>query len=475
MHPLTGQRLDLWRLKNFDGVRLPSPEDTYLFHLGAKDNPADERLFAMAEVRDLTPLRDGHGKIVGFPTIERLLAACLDGCAASRQTHAAGQRLDHNRVFLYAWPSIELPLSDIAGFAKHARAAHGRRRAGGDHRAGRACGAGGRCAGSRCGSPTGRRRASGHGHRPADRAAGPLDEYTQKVQRSGARGTAYPYEIMPLLAGPAARSSSTTWTTRRVRPGGPAAPGRTRPASSPAWSRTPTERYPEGMTRVALFGDPTKALGTVAEAECACMIAAIDLAEEPACRSSGSRCPPARRSRWTAAPRTWTGSPGRCAGSSCSPRPAARSTSSSPASTSAPSRTGTPKRPCCMHTKGILVMTPDSAMVLTGKQSLDYSGGVSAEDNFGIGGYDRVMGPNGQAQYWAPNLTGRRRHAVRPLRARLRRAGRAVPAARRTSDPLDRDVRTFPHRTRTASSPRSARSSPRRPTRSARSRSTSVR
>ena len=23
MHPLTGQRLDLWRLKNFDGTRLP--------------------------------------------------------------------------------------------------------------------------------------------------------------------------------------------------------------------------------------------------------------------------------------------------------------------------------------------------------------------------------------------------------------------------------------------------------------------
>src|SRR3712207_102363 len=57
-----------------------------------------------------------------------------------------------------------------------------------------------------------------------------------------------------------------------------------------------------------------------------------------------------------------------------------------------------------LHTKGILVMTPNSAMVLTGKQSLDFSGGVSAEDNFGIGGYDRVMGPNGQAQYWAPDL-----------------------------------------------------------------------
>ena len=43
---------------------------------------------------------------------------------------------------------------------------------------------------------------------------------------------------------------------------------------------TPTERYPEGMTRVALFGDPTKALGTVAVAECAIVVAAIDLAEE---------------------------------------------------------------------------------------------------------------------------------------------------------------------------------------------------
>ena len=57
-----------------------------------------------------------------------------------------------------------------------------------------------------------------------------------------------------------------------------------------------------------------------------------------------------------------------------------------------------------MHTSGILVMTPDSAMVLTGKQAIDYSGGVSAEDNLGIGGYARIMGPNGEAQYFAPTI-----------------------------------------------------------------------
>ena len=39
-----------------------------------------------------------------------------------------------------------------------------------------------------------------------------------------------------------------------------------------------------------------------------------------------------------------------------------------------------------MHTRGILIMTPASTMVLTGKDALDYSGGVSEEDNFGIGG-----------------------------------------------------------------------------------------
>ena len=29
----------------------------------------------------------------------------------------------------------------------------------------------------------------------------PLDEYAQKVQRSQARGTVYPYELIPLLTG----------------------------------------------------------------------------------------------------------------------------------------------------------------------------------------------------------------------------------------------------------------------------------
>ena len=140
------------------------------------------------------------------------------------------------------------------------------------------------------------------------------------------------------------------------------------------------------------------------------------------------------------------GGPGAAPDHHLHPGAAARSTSSSPASTSAPSRTGTPRRPCCMHTKGILVMTPDSAMVLTGKLSLDYSGGVSAEDNFGIGGYDRVMGPERRGAVLGAEPHRRLRHPVRPLRPRLHRAGRTRPAARRR--PPTRSTATcasYPH------------------------------
>ena len=98
-----------------------------------------------------------------------------------------------------------------------------------------------------------------------------------------------------------------------------------------------------------------------------------------------------------------------------------------------------------LHTRGILIMTPDSAMVLTGKQALDYSGGVSAEDNFGIGGFDRIMGPNGQAQYWAPHLGA----ACDVLFAHYAHSyiapGECSPRRATTADPPDRDVRDHPH------------------------------
>src|SRR5213075_1096690 len=98
-----------------------------------------------------------------------------------------------------------------------------------------------------------------------------------------------------------------------------------------------------------------------------------------------------------------------------------------------------------MHTRGILVMSPESAMVLTGKQALDYAGGVSAEDNFGIGGYDRVMGPNGQAQYWAPDLAGAFNILMAHYEYTYVSPGESGPRSVATTDPADRDVTSYPH------------------------------
>jgi acetyl-CoA carboxylase carboxyltransferase component len=90
-------------------------------------------------------------------------------------------------------------------------------------------------------------------------------------------------------------------------------------------------------------------------------------------------------------------------------------------------------------------MTPESAMVLTGKQALDYSGGVSAEDNQGIGGYERVMGPNGQAQYWAPDMAAACRILLRHYDHTYVAPGERFPRRAETTDASDRDVRGYPH------------------------------
>jgi hypothetical protein len=57
-----------------------------------------------------------------------------------------------------------------------------------------------------------------------------------------------------------------------------------------------------------------------------------------------------------------------------------------------------------MHTRGALIMTPRASMVLTSRAALEASGAVSAEDAVAIGGFERIMGPNGEVQYFANYL-----------------------------------------------------------------------
>jgi acetyl-CoA carboxylase carboxyltransferase component len=79
-------------------------------------------------------------------------------------------------------------------------------------------------------------------------------------------------------------------------------------------------------------------------------------------------------------------------------------------------------------------------MLLTGKKALDFSGSVSAEDNLGIGGVQRIMGPNGQAQLRAADLYEAYMALLRHYELTYRSPGSRSPARAATADPPERNV-----------------------------------
>ncbi len=101
LHPMLAKRLSLWRLQNFDLQRLPSAEDVYLFLGVARENPKDRRLFALAEVRDLTSVPDPVSGRDTYPMLERVglraLAAMRDALAGM----TGRDRPVANRLVLY--------------------------------------------------------------------------------------------------------------------------------------------------------------------------------------------------------------------------------------------------------------------------------------------------------------------------------------------------------------------------------------
>ncbi|HET6968410.1 MAG TPA: biotin carboxylase N-terminal domain-containing protein, partial [Ornithinibacter sp.] len=446
IHPMVGRRLNLWRLRDFDLTRLDAPEDVLLLHAVARGNPQDQRLVGLAQVRQLVVVRDEAGKVTALPHVERALANCLEAIRRARATIGSGARLDTNHVWLHIWPLVEADLDQLTALQ-------------------------GKVAPMTAGAGVEEVRVEGaiagdHGHTvpicarfsyqpgsgvtftldspPTTRVA-PLDDYAEKVVRARRRGLVYPYELVAMVAGSGGSAVEHDLD----------ASGRLVPVDRPYGQNTaglicgvvttPTPLHPEGVTRVLLCGDPLRALGAVAEPECARVIAALDLAEERGlpvewfALSAGARISMdsgTENMDWVAKALKriieFTQAGGEInvvvAGINVGAQPYWNAEAT-----------------MLMHTKGILVMTPDSAMVLTGKQSLDFSGGVSAEDNFGIGGYDRVMGPNGQAQYWAKDLVDAYGILLAHYENTWVAPGEGGPRRAPTSDPHDRDVTAYPH------------------------------
>jgi acetyl-CoA carboxylase carboxyltransferase component/biotin carboxyl carrier protein len=453
LHPMMGHRLRLWRLKEFDLERLASPEDIYIFHGVARTNAKDERLFALAEVRDLTPVYDERGRVVALPELEQVLVSVLEAIRSFQARRPPHRRLMWNRVLLHAWPVIELHPDEVralvervasprAGLGIELVAIQGRLRER-DHVV--------RDRVLRFFAPTGHDVAVEVSEPPTD-ALQPLDEATQRIVSARRRGALHPAEIVKLLAPahPTAGQPAGEFIEHELTDGGRLVPVTRPPATNPTGIvvgtvRNFTERYPEGMLRVILLGDATRALGSLAEPECRRIVAAIDLAEqldvplEWFALSAGAKIAMDSGTEtmdWIAAGLRrivlFTQRGGELnvvvAGINVGAQPYCNAEAT-----------------MLMHTRGALIMTPDSAMVLAGKQALEYSGGVSAEDNLGIGGYERIMGPNGQAQYWAGDLAEACRVLLRYYEHTYVWPGERFPRRARTSDPRDRDIGEAEH------------------------------
>ena len=412
LHPMMGDRLQLWRLREFDLERLASPEDIYMFHGVARANAKDGRLFALAEVRDLTRVHDERGRAVSLPEFERVLVSVLEAIRGFQARRPLHRRLMWNRVLLHAWPVIELNPDDVrtvverlaprtAGLGIELVAIQGRLREKDGTAHDRVL---------RFYAPTGHDVAVEVTDLPSEPLR-PLDEGAQRIISARRRGALHPAEIVKLLA-PARRTGGQPageFIEHELTNDGWLEPIERPPATNPTGIvvgtvRNFTERYPEGMLRVVLLGDPTRALGSLAEPECRRIIAAIDLAEQLGvplewfALSAGAKIAMDSGTEtmdWIAAGLRrivlFTQAGGELnvvvAGINVGAQPYCNAEAT-----------------MLMHCRGALIMTPDGAMVLAGKQALEYSGGVSAEDNLGIGGYERIMGPNGQAQYWASDL-----------------------------------------------------------------------
>ena len=457
VHPMMAERLHLWRLNNFKVERLPSVEDVYLLYAVANDNPKDERLFAVAEIRDLTPVRDQEGRIAQLPHLERMFGEAVAGMRMFQSRRSPNKRLHWNRILLYVWPTVNFTRKEFDQIVrKLAPSTDG-------------LGLEQVVVRTRIPQPdTGRVRdmivrissPGGAGQimtiRPASKQQPltPLDDYTQKVVRMRQRGMIYPYEIVKMLT-PVPEGIASKFPPGDFVEYDLDADGHLVPVNRPYGKNTSniivgvlrnfTTKYPEGMSRVVLMGDPSRDLGAIAEPECRRILAGLDLAQEKCIPlewftlSAGAKISMesgVENMDWIAKVlrRLIEFTQAGCEvnlvvnGINVGAQPYWNAEAT-----------------MLMHTRGILVMTPKAAMVLTGKRALEYSGSVSAEDNEGIGGYDRIMGPNGQAQYWARNIDEACHILLRHYDHTYLAPGERFPRKAVTTDPIERDVRLYPH------------------------------
>ncbi|MFQ5698041.1 MAG: carboxyl transferase domain-containing protein [Myxococcota bacterium] len=451
------RRMELWRLDNFDLEEIDTFPGVVSFHGRARRQPGDERIFCFAEL-DPVPGAPDHPDLAAF---EQCFHGAIEALRSILSVRDPGHRLQWNRIYLFVRTPIVLaptlvdeamrrlvPETGDVGLEKVIvrllQVEPG------------ASPSSARPIEVVTGNPTGS-RVELELRTPHTEPLAPATPYERRVAAARSRGLVYPYEIIRLF------TARPSLETRAL--GAPSGPGhfqeydledgRAVPVHRPPGGNscgivfgvitTPTEKVPEGMRRILILGDPTFGMGALAAPECDRIAAAIDLAArdelpvEWVALSSGARIAmDSGTENLDATARvvrrivTFTDAGGEIHLILAGVNVGAQSYFDALATMELGSR-------------GILIMLSNASMVLTGRAALEISGSVAAEDEVGIGGYERIMGPTGQAHHQARDLGEAYGILLRHYAHTYRAPGEPQPRRFETMDPRDRDLSESPY------------------------------
>lgn len=461
IHPESARRLELWRLVEFELTRLPSDERIFAFLGRARQNPADEVIFVVAEVKSAPGvLAEAISDSEHLLDFEHAYLESMRVLRAEQARRPTSRRLEFNRLTFFIRPPLKLGQKDLLQLARPLEAPT--RGLGIQKLVLRAQvsleGQPYKDMEVVLANPT-RNQLQIDFREPTQQPLRGLAAYQQAVIRARRLGLLYPYELIKMLRGEAvhvAQPHPDMIGGAFVEYDLDAPQGSTLvPVERPLGLNSATvvvgvvshqtPRHPQGMTRVFIASDPTLSMGALAEPECRRIMAALDLAERLGVPvewlpvSSGARIAMNSGTEnldWTAAVLRriilFTQAGGEINLIVTGVNVGAQSYWNAEAT-------------MLQHTRGVLIMTPQASMVLTGKKALEYSGSVAADDERGIGGIDRVMGPNGQAQYVANSLAEAYHILFEHYRYTYKRRRDAHVPLFQTRDRVDRSILEAPY------------------------------
>ncbi len=466
LHPETAGRIGLSRYESFDLERIPAEEGIYPFYGRAKDVPGDERVFVLGDMRDRAPAA-GQDFTLHLPSFERTFQRAARSLRAVIQERDPRRRLQWNRISIFVAPSIYFDTASIEGIA--GRLAPATRNLGlekvlvrlnlldRNHPSSESVPHEIEILDTRDQMQIGLRS-------PHQAPLQPAREYERKLLITRRNRQPYAYETIKMLTQqelnlvgiseegetqPLPQGRFEEYDLDATRNPKVAIPVDGRPYGENISGivfgviSTPTDKVPEGMRRVLVLSDASMDMGALAAPECDRLVAAFDMAErlslplEWVSISSGARIAmdsgtenldsTARVVRRIV---TFTQAGGTVNLIVAGVNIGAQAYFDALAT-------------MLMHTRGVLIMTQDASMLLTGRRALEAAGSVSAEDEAAIGGYERIMGPNGEAQYQARNLAEAYRILYEHYRFDYVEPGESSPRRLESGDPPDRSICDF--------------------------------